>query len=219
MPAPEAQTADSNSKRERIIDAALEKFSAYGYARTSMADIAEAAEMSRPALYLHFENKNEIFRAALETILGRAFSRALEALEPSLLTGRTDAQRESGIAKQLTEFLQRYHGDLMELFAEKVHGDDFLTAKQSQAADILASAAKRSRARLTRYFNGLVARGAFDPERSGQSATQWIELILLSPYGLRQDQPGVAQYRKRLDALATSVAAGMRGSRSTRRKT
>jgi hypothetical protein len=66
---------------------------------------------------------------------------ALEALDPAGLTGRTDAQMEQGIASQLTRFLQRYHGDLMET----MHGNDFLAAKDSHAADILAAAAKRSR--------------------------------------------------------------------------
>ena len=36
---------------------------AYGYSRTTMDDIARAAEMSRPALYLLFRNKAEIYRA------------------------------------------------------------------------------------------------------------------------------------------------------------
>lgn len=34
-----------------------------------------------------------------------------------------------------------------------------------------------------------------------------------SPYGLKQDKPSVAQYRRRLETLALSVAAGMSGSR------
>ena len=67
MPAP----IDSG-KRQRILDAALKKFSAYGFARTAMADIAEGADMSRPALYQHFENKEEIFRATLDRSLGAA---------------------------------------------------------------------------------------------------------------------------------------------------
>jgi hypothetical protein len=70
---------------------------------------------------------------------------------------------------------------------------------------------------LTRYFNELSALSAFDPERSGQPAARWVELILLSPYGLKQDQPSVAQYRRRLEALAIIVAAGMRGNHSTPR--
>ena len=222
--AAESQTADPNEKRERILDAALDQFAAYGFSRTSMADIAKAAKMSRPALYLHFGNKEEIFRATLETILSRAYARAQVALcDPpspaasSKSSDRARAQLEREIAEQLTEFLQLYHGDLMELFTETMHGDDLLATDHSRSSDILEDAAKRSRAGLTRYFNDLTSRGAFDPERSGQPAARWVELILLSPRGLKQDQPSVPQYRRRLDALAISVAAGMSGRASERK--
>ena len=216
--ASEMPASDPNEKRERILDAALDQFAAYGFSRTSMADIARTARMSRPALYLHFGNKEEILRATLETILGRAYARAKVALSDpprptsSNLTNRIRAELEREIAAQLTEFLQRYHGDLMELFTETMHGDELLAADDSRSADIIEAAAARTRAGLTRYFSELAACGAFDAERSGQPAARWIELLLLSPRGLKQDRPSVAQYRRRLDALAISVASGMNGS-------
>jgi AcrR family transcriptional regulator len=225
LTASELPVSDPNEKLERILDAALDQFAAYGFSRTPMADIAKAAKMSRPALYLHFRNKEEIFRATLETILSGAWARAQpaqprkprkpsgrrKASTASASGNRMEARLDGEIAAQLTEFLQRYHGDLMELFTETMHGDDLLAAEHSRSADILADAAKRSRAGMTRYFSELTARGAFDPERSGQPAARWVELILLSPNGLKQDRPTVAQYRRRLDALAISVASGMRG--------
>ena len=209
---PERQAADTNEKRERILEAALDQFAAYGFSRTSMADIAKAAKMSRPALYLHFGNKEEIFRATLVTILGRAWDRAQVCLSnPPAARGRSPIELEGEIAAQLTEFLQRYHGDLMELFMETMHGDDLLAAEHSRSKDILEDAARRSRAGLTRFFSELTAGGAFDAERSGQPAARWVELVLLSPGGLKQDHPSVSQYRRRLDALAISVASGMTG--------
>jgi AcrR family transcriptional regulator len=212
--AQDTQTADPAEKRSRILEAALEKFSAYGIARTSMADIAAAADMSRPALYLHFRNKEEIFRATLESVLQHAYENALEALAPARLEALADPELEEGIGQQLNEFLQRYHGDLMAAFTATTHGDDFLVAKNSHAADVVTFAAKRTKTGLTRFFSELAARKVFDPELAGQPATRWIELILLSPSGLKQDQPSVSQYRKRLEALAVSVASGMSGHRS-----
>ena len=212
MPALEAQIAGPNEKRERILDAALSQFAAYGFARTSMADIANAAKMSRPAVYLHFGNKEEIFHAVLEAILGRAYALAQSALStPPTTAGRTRAQLETLIGAQLTEFLQRYHGDLMELFTETMHGDELLAAEHTHSVDVLEKAAKRSKAGLTRYFNELAALGSFDAKRSGQPAARWVELILLSPRGLKQDKPSVAQYRRRLNTLAVSVARGLSG--------
>lgn len=210
-----SEANDKFEKRARILDAALTNFSAYGFARTSMADIAKSADMSRPALYLHFRNKEEIFRATLETILDRALANGQHALAPTELTGLRGPTLERALAAQLTTFLDRYHGDLMELFMETLHGDDLLAADDSNAADILDDAARRSRARLSRYFSELTALGLFDSKRSGQPATRWIEMILLSPRGLKQDRPSVAQYRRRLETLAICVAAGMCGDSAT----
>src|ERR1700691_3593767 len=51
----------SESKKSKILTAARAVFLRYGYKRISMNDIAEAAGVSRPALYLLFKNKEEIF--------------------------------------------------------------------------------------------------------------------------------------------------------------
>jgi TetR/AcrR family transcriptional regulator of autoinduction and epiphytic fitness len=55
----------SDEKRHHILSAALGVFFKYGYKRVSMNEIAEAAGISRPGLYLHFSSKEEVFRAAI----------------------------------------------------------------------------------------------------------------------------------------------------------
>ena len=45
-----------------ILEAAFGVFASYGYRRTRMADIVQAAGLSRSAFYLHFRNKSDIFR-------------------------------------------------------------------------------------------------------------------------------------------------------------
>jgi AcrR family transcriptional regulator len=51
----------SEVKKSKILTAARSVFLRYGYKRVSMSDIAEAAAVSRPALYVLFKNKEEIF--------------------------------------------------------------------------------------------------------------------------------------------------------------
>lgn len=51
--------------KERIIDAAVECFRKYGPQRTSMADIAEAAGVSRKTLYRHFEDRTTLIERIL----------------------------------------------------------------------------------------------------------------------------------------------------------
>jgi AcrR family transcriptional regulator len=48
------------STRERILDVALELFNEQGYDKTSLREIAERLEITKAALYYHFESKAEI---------------------------------------------------------------------------------------------------------------------------------------------------------------
>ncbi len=54
-----------DGKSGRVIEAAKRVFLKHGYRRVTMADIALEAAMSRPALYLVYPSKAEIFAACL----------------------------------------------------------------------------------------------------------------------------------------------------------
>jgi AcrR family transcriptional regulator len=54
------------AKRDRVLGAALDVFLRYGYRRVTMNDVAEAAGISRPALYLVFKSKEDIFKSVYE---------------------------------------------------------------------------------------------------------------------------------------------------------
>jgi AcrR family transcriptional regulator len=55
----------NEAKGRNALESATSVFSRYGYARTTMGDIASAAGISRPALYLLFPDKQSIFDAAI----------------------------------------------------------------------------------------------------------------------------------------------------------
>ena len=59
------QKSDNPDREQRILDAAAELISHYGYDKTSVSDIAEAAGISTGAVYLHFTSKEELFEALL----------------------------------------------------------------------------------------------------------------------------------------------------------
>ncbi|NUW43627.1 TetR/AcrR family transcriptional regulator [Nonomuraea rhodomycinica] len=63
-------TDAADAKRDQVVAAALEVFGRYGFRRTSMDLIARAARMSRPAVYLHFSGKEDVFRAVAQRFAG-----------------------------------------------------------------------------------------------------------------------------------------------------
>ncbi len=69
------------SKEERVLEAAQKVFVRYGFRRATMADIAEAAGMSRPALYLIFPSKEEVLAATTTRVFAALLSEIREGLE------------------------------------------------------------------------------------------------------------------------------------------
>lgn len=55
--------------RHRLLDAAEHVFAEKGVSRTSLHDIAQAAGVSRGAIYWHFKNKANLFNGMMERII------------------------------------------------------------------------------------------------------------------------------------------------------
>jgi len=74
-----------SGRRERVLATALATFARYGYKKTSMDDVARAADISRPGLYFLFASKENLFRAAVTRALEDDIAAAKRALDD---TGR-----------------------------------------------------------------------------------------------------------------------------------
>ena len=59
----QAGAEPSASTRERILDVALDLFTDQGFDGTSMREIAERLNISKPAIYYHFASKEDILMA------------------------------------------------------------------------------------------------------------------------------------------------------------
>lgn len=60
-----SETPDAPSRRQTILDAAAQLFSAQGFSDTTIRQIAERANMESGSLYYHFRSKNAILQEVL----------------------------------------------------------------------------------------------------------------------------------------------------------
>lgn len=60
---------EAQATRNRILDAAEQVFYDKGVSRTSLADIAAQASVTRGAIYWHFANKGDLFTAMFDRVL------------------------------------------------------------------------------------------------------------------------------------------------------
>lgn len=80
------------ARREQILDVALEVMGAAGYHGASMNDIAEAAGVTKPVLYQHFDSKRELYLALLEEV-GERLLFAVEKATTDAPDGKSQTER------------------------------------------------------------------------------------------------------------------------------
>lgn len=146
-------TGRGNTKQE-ILEAALELFSVQGYEATSISQIAEAVGIRKASLYSHFENKQAILDALIETTLEQyerhsifakadwenpAFAKGMENLSPDEVVGM--------ILGQIRYILH----DPQIRRARKM-----LTIEQFRNAQMASLQTKQNYTDVMRYVTGLV---------------------------------------------------------------
>lgn len=136
----------ANPKRDDILMAAWQAFATYGFRKTSMDDIARGSGMSRPAVYLHFKGKEEIFRS----LVSQYYETAIGDVTTALAQPGTPAQ-------VLSRAFEAQIGKTLEAMLTSAHGMELLDASNTKADDLIM----QGEARLTEvYANWLRAAGA-----------------------------------------------------------
>jgi len=108
---PKVSTQYKIDVKEKIVNAALMTFSKYGYDRTRMDDVAEAAKVSKGRLYLYFKNKEELFYAISERNIAE-----LKQQLSTLFTGKENLK--SGSENFYENFRSENTTDLEKVFFE-----------------------------------------------------------------------------------------------------
>src|SRR6202049_4489321 len=180
-----SRKAPGSPQREAILKAATATFLRYGFKKTSMDDVAQAAGVSRQGLYLHFYTKDFLFREALQYLVAHILSTARSVAEDGNLSLRDR---------------------LLGVF-EALHGSAFQSASPEHAFELLQSAQSADGAllvQLDRDLMGIVAAllaeaGAADRwKKAGVTVTELSEQLLMSAKGIKASVGTLAAYRKRM---------------------
>ena len=107
--------------RDRILDAAMLVFRRHGFRRSSIEQAAEAAGLTRQALYHHFKSKEALFRAVIERIHDGALAAEIAEVRAREKTGSGLADiLVAGLTARLEQFIASFDGSphVEELFSE-----------------------------------------------------------------------------------------------------
>src|SRR5438045_1690543 len=87
-----------HSVRDQIVEAAHEYFAHYGYAKTTVADLAREIGFSKAYIYRFFESKQAIGEAIVGECLDKIFTEVSEAVK----SGRDATDKFRKLAKTVT---------------------------------------------------------------------------------------------------------------------
>jgi AcrR family transcriptional regulator len=191
LPTPDLEPADT--RRSALLDAAVGVFARYGFRKASMDEVARAAGVCRQGLYLHFVNKEELFRNALVHSLGNQLNAAIRALsrEPDSL--------ESRLVAACDAWSGRFVGSL-----------------GSDASDLMCASTSLAGATLSQYewqFEQALTRAITDSRLAGFCTSQGLcpadlaRVLHATARGLKQSSTSREEFVKGMTVAARMFCA------------
>lgn len=195
--------------REAILAAGLRCFSRDGFRRTALDRVAREAGISRAALYLHFANKEDLFRALVGALHARTLAEATEA-----------ARRPGGIATRLTAVLVAKSGRFFDLLRASEHAEEFLDENHRLCGALSAETAAKHTRLLVRLLSEADRAGEIALAGAGLTAVHAAELLLDTAEGIKtrgRTTLSSRAYAERLQQAVEVVVAGLaqRGGQAT----
>jgi AcrR family transcriptional regulator len=191
-----------SAKPNAIVLEGLRLFTQYGYRKTSIDDIAQAAQVAKRTVYLHFENKAAVFLAILE-YLGEQVRQRCAA-----------AERAGGTAvDRLTGLLDAYFGMVFELFSKSEHMPELEETFSKLAQSRIGDLNTEYEARLAKFLQSLEKTGEIAGPPQGLTVEQIAHILIPAAEGLKHDpelQGDPKEFQRRLRELATLAIAAMK---------
>jgi AcrR family transcriptional regulator len=181
-------------KQEKVLTAAEGCFLRYGFRKTTMEDIAAAAGVSRPALYLMYASKEEVLRA----VLTRLFAKMLGEVRNGV-----DARA--------------YLIDRLAFAFEVWYVRPFLTIRSSpDAADLLENSRNiagkewsRAEADFEKMITQALSEALPSRPRLGMPAAEVAHVLMAAVGGFKETASSGPELRHNIRSLLSLVHSGL----------
>jgi AcrR family transcriptional regulator len=189
--------------KTRILDATMLVFRRHGFRRSSIEQVAEAAGLTRQALYHHFASKEALFRAVIERVHEIAIAAEEAAIHEAETASRGFADvLVAGMTARLQAMIASFDGSphIEELYSEHlVHGRDLYQKYSALYAERLVSTVART-ARRQRLALPL-----------GLSPTEFARLVEMAVHGSKSQHPAMQPadaFLKDMAMMVRTLCAG-----------
>ena len=180
-----SESKQQTAKKNSVFDAALDVFAQYGFRRTTMNDVAQAAGISRPALYLMFDNKEHLFHELAAHRLDLAIEEAT-----SVLAGANK------IEERFINALLVHQKIYYEPVASSPHGAELIDTNLSLATDVMMKGYTKLIESLASSLEEADKNGEISFDNASLKPKAFVELLLSSLNGLKKKAGSTAELRK-----------------------
>ena len=167
--------------RTRILEKALELFSARGYDSVSVGEIAKAVGIKAPSLYNHFPGKQAIFDAIVESTAAQ-----YEADTDKIDIHVQNAKQDIPVFTEITA--DALFEKVRQIFEYSLHNETIsrfrrmMTIEQFRSPELAALYSRRYVERILRYhagiFRALIASGEICAEDPDALAMMYVSPVL-----------------------------------------
>jgi AcrR family transcriptional regulator len=159
-------------RKTAIAQAAASVFLRYGFRKTSVDDVARAAKLSRQGIYLHFPNKEALFRAAVE-----------------LLADQTLAAERAALARPAPSLEERLLGAFEAMSVTALGACDPANVQElfSAAVELARDVVGKLDEQIVTELAAVLAKERTGRRRSSEIGTRALaENLYVTSYGLKQ---------------------------------
>ena len=190
----------TQTKEEKVLTAARDVFMRYGFKRATMSDLADAAQMSRPALYLIFSSKEEVLRSLVTQIFNELLREVREGLS-----------KHDGVADELTFAFEVWCVRQFEMIQASPDAKDILESGYEFAAEITLQAFSDFETILSDVLRPIVSSQA----EKTLSSEQLAHILTTASQGFKESASSAVQLRQMIKGLVTVVLAGLQKQRES----
>jgi AcrR family transcriptional regulator len=184
-----------NEKRIRILQEAQSLFIRYGVKRTSIDEVARAADIAKGTLYLYYESKEMLFAEVAKNICADILAEANKA-----------AVMPAPLGERLVGILDAEIGVMHRLVEHSPHVRELTETKEAIASATFAT--------LVRDINRLITTVLSEENIARQDA---VEMFIAAAVGTTQSGDTSAElYRSRLRAIVDVLLVGLKQTCETR---
>lgn len=182
----------STKTRASILEAALRRFSSTGYSATSIQDIADEAELTKPTLYYYFNSKADLFSVLVE----QALIQSIATLQKIIDDGGNVREILTNILLSMSKRAQEKRS-VMRL----IHYSFFAAEKEIPYREKCFNEASKAFSTIEKFFKTRIDNGSFKTKASPADITMAVVGIMniVTTTQLVKKEPAMS--RKRAETI------------------